>query len=233
MALRLPATPISELLPLILPIFSAILAIVLPLYIYKYFKGKLKGLTKIEETIKALEESLNKKYEELSSKYDEKKFDDLTKRTTGIEEELKDIKIRINTLDNELKKLRKPLFPLQVEEEVKEVEVDTLQQMQAYYPFIKYIAIITSQGFTVETLGNAVIEPEKLLEIIKLSNIFTGSREITLEKKDEVLYIFYIDSLEDLDIYGILSAEKPMNIKSLGVVKKVLQNYFRKKELTG
>ncbi len=221
------------LIPLILSIFAAIIAIVIPLFLYKQLNKKLQLIPKNEQ-IKKIEERINnleKNFNEISTKIDEANFQKIKEEINKINETLNKISIydkKITELESQIEKLKKPVLPIAFEE-IKEVEINSLQELQVYYPFIKYASIITSQGFIIENIGKIADEPAKLLEIIKISDMFAGSKEIMIEKQEDILYLFYMDTLEDLDIYGIILAKKPSSINSFTVLKKVLINYFSKK----
>jgi len=227
-----PIYSIVQILPLMLSIFAAIIAVVIPLYLYKQLNQKISSYSEYGEKIKKLEENLSNltsKFDEVSTKIKDIKTDKL-EEVTRLSEKISSIERKIEKVESEIDNLKKPMVPFQLEE-IKETEIDSLQELQIYYPFIKYASIMSSQGFTIEIVGKGIDEPAKLLEIIKISDMFAGSKEIIIEKKEDLLYLFYLDTLEDLDIYGIVLAKKPLNTNSLSVIKNVLHKYFSKKKV--
>lgn len=217
------------LLLMILSISSFILVLVLPLYIVRSLPKKI--LSEVEERFKR-------------GKAEEGEEDTLL-RLTGLNERVAKIEERVKALEKEVAILKKrPLVPPKPVREIRARpkvqpslarpperahKITSLSQLPIYYPVVKYACILTSQGFTVEAMGSGVDAPAKLLEIVKLSERFTGSKDVTIEKEKEALHIFYIDSVGDLDVYGAILAEKPINLSMLDLVKNSMKSYFEGK----
>ncbi len=202
-------------------------------------------------------ESLRTKVEDLEQRMSdiEEKIPALEKRVSSVEEVVKGVRSQLSTFVSQLAGIEKkiqnmdarlnyllrsgksvvkqPMFAPSMVRGEKEIprigELNSLGDLKLYVPQLQYVALITSQGYLVEKYGQLSEDPPKLLEVVKISEKFTNSREITIVRGDQRISIFYVGKSEDLDVYGILAVKKDVPESVIGAIQEAIVSYFRRR----
>ncbi len=180
-------------------------------------------VSEISENYSKLSQEIGKLKEEISK---------LSHEYSTIVTRLNNIETRVTVLERRTKredKLKSLLYPRPIEEKVSIKDLQSLSDLKLYVPQIKFAALITSQGYIVESYGQGSEIPSKLLEIAKLSEKFTNSRNVSITRGNNRIEVFYIGDMEDLSIYGIIEVEKRVDGQMIQSLKESLIRYFNKK----
>lgn len=184
----------------------------------------------VEDKVSELSENYLNLSKEIRKLKDE--ISELSQEYSTIVTRLNNIETRVTILERRSKRedrLKSILYPKPIEEKVSIRDLQSLGDIKLYVPQLKYAAIITSQGYIVESYGQGSEIPSKLLEIAKLSEKFTNSRNVSITRGNNRIEIFYIGDMEDLSVYGIIEIEKRVDRQTIQSLKESLIRYFNKK----
>ncbi len=161
-------------------------------------------------------------------------FSTLMTQVSGLEKRIQGLEARLNYIVRSSKAgVKQPVFAPPIVRGKKEAphigELNSLGDLKLYVPQLQYAALITSQGYLVEKYGQLTEDPPKLLEVVKISEKFTNSREITIVRGDQRISIFHVGKSEDLDVYGILAVKKDVAENVINAMQEAIITYFRRK----
>ncbi len=172
---------------------------------------------------------------QLSEKIDifSKNIDNISKKYNTLESRLNNLEARITILEKRVRREDKlrglTAVPKYVPEKPTIKELSKLEDIKIYVPQVKYLGLITSQGYIVESYGQCSDQPSKLLEVARISEKFTNSRNISIVRGENRIEIFHLGQVEDLAVYGIIEINKNTDIQVIQSIKESLMRYFNKK----
>ncbi len=227
--LQLETIPINLLfIILVLTIAAIIVSIFVPFVHYVLLSRRIEealGKKRLED-IDKIEKSVNNLVVKVG------KLETLAK---SLNDKLYQIENRVSILERSRHQARATAIPAiirpraKIEEVVEPQKLSSLSELKVFFPDIIYAGFITSQGYIVESYGTPIEEPAKLLEILRLSEKFTGSREVKIVKGEKIISMFYVDNIGDLQVYGVLASSLFFNNKKFEVVKRTLTRYLKEK----
>ncbi len=188
------------------------------------------GLSAVEERLGDLEKKLSAL---------ETRYGGLSAQASKIVASISDLEKRVKTLETRVNyvirtgkavPVQQPLFQPPKRKEAPQIrELKSLEDLKLYVPNIRYAALMTSQGYIVEKYGSISDDLPKLLEVAKISEKFTNSREINILRSDARIAVFHVGKSEDLDVYGIIAFPSDVSEDVIKSVEEALTAYYNRK----
>ena len=164
----------------------------------------------------------------LPTSYDER-LEALEKAVTELRErlgEVERVRAELTTLKERARALAKPIRA----ERYPEIgRVSSLSDIKSKVAAVKFVCLMTSQGYSIEQAGEEPKNLPGLLEIVRVSNRFFGEGDVTIEGRDETLSIFKICTIGDLNVYGLVLLKKPYPSMLPNMLKNTIKRYFEVK----
>ena len=188
-----------------------------------------KNVSAVNERIGSLEARLNAL--EAKTGRMEKQFSTMVNRIASLEKSFQSLESRLNYVlrSGKAAAVQQPVFKPTVAAKPKISKLTSINDLKLYIPQLQYAVLITSQGYIVEKYGQPGDDPPKLLEVIKISEKFTNSREVTIQRGENRITMFHLGKSEDLDIYGIIAVGKDTPPEVVEAAKEALISYFASK----